>query len=121
MPLPTLFETRLHKGLRRQESTRAGTKTGGACRTFRAGKSLGAGALKVLLVCAALSAWPARAVIYDFFTVTITSTNTAKITSPNGNGYITVTTVGSKPLLSNSTDIPTNEFPNLFLARSEEH
>ena len=86
--------------------------------TLKALLVAGAAAARALLVCAALFALSARAVIYDFFPVTVTSTNTATLTSPNGNGYITVTTVGSNILPSNNTNYPAI-FPNLFFTSGQ--
>jgi hypothetical protein len=51
---------------------------------------------------------------YDFLPVTITGPG-ARFTSPNGNGYITVTNTGG-PFLSYNNTVWSSKFTNLFLA-----
>src|ERR1039457_1801812 len=65
-----------------------------------------------------VAASSARAVTYDFFTVTITGTNTAKFTSPNGNGFILATTLvdnWTNALYPQNNTVTNSAFTNLFL------
>ena len=62
---------------------------------------------------------PLRAVTYDFFPVTITGTNTATFTSPNGNGFILATTAvnnWTNALAPQNNTAGLSQFTNLFLS-----
>src|ERR1043165_5004257 len=68
----------------------------------------------LILAAATIAVVSARATTYDFLPVTITGPG-GQFTSPNGNGFITVTNTGGPFLGLNNTMYP-GTYPNLFPA-----